>query len=49
VSEATSGFGVEEVYLNDGTQLSGSSVAAPVNGRMLIGSVFEPFILDCSL
>lgn len=42
-----------EVYLNDGNPISGASVAAPVTtssgDRLLIGSVFEPFILDCSL
>ncbi len=42
-----------EVYLNDGDPISGASVAAPASSssgdRLLIGSVFEPFILDCSL
>lgn len=42
-----------EIYLNDGNPISGASVAAPIEtssgSRMLIGSVFEPFILDCSL
>lgn len=42
-----------EIYLNDGNPISGASVAAPAKTssgeRMLIGSVFEPFILDCSL
>lgn len=44
-----SAFTVLEVYLNDGNPLSGSSVAAPYAQRLLIGSVFEPFMLDCSL
>lgn len=43
----------EEIYLNDGNPISGASVAAPATtstgDRLLIGSVFEPFILDCSL
>lgn len=39
----------EEIYLNDGNPISGASVAAPVGDRFLIGSVFEPFILDCAL
>lgn len=43
----------DEIYLNDGNPLSGASVAAPAmtssGERLLIGSVFEPFILDCSL
>lgn len=49
VSLTPDGFDVLEVYLNDGNPLSGSSVAAPHLNRLLIGSVFEPFILDCSL
>ena len=40
---------VEEVYLNDGNPMSGSSVAAPYEGHILIGSVYEPFILDCNM
>ena len=41
---------VEELYLNDGAELSGSSVALPVSeGRFLVGSVFEPHFLDCRL
>lgn len=38
---------VTEVYLNDGNPMSGSSVGAPYKDRLLIGAVFEPFILDC--
>lgn len=49
VTLADGGFDLEEVYLNDGNPISGSSVAAPFERRLLIGSVFEPFILDCSL
>ncbi|WP_020400874.1 SMP-30/gluconolactonase/LRE family protein [Kordiimonas gwangyangensis] len=41
------GFDVEEIYLNDGDPLSGSSVAAPVGDHILIGAVFDPFFLDC--
>ena len=37
---------VRPVYLDLGTELSGSSVAAPWGDRLLIGSVFEGF-LDC--
>ncbi|MCJ9428624.1 SMP-30/gluconolactonase/LRE family protein [Kordiimonas marina] len=37
----------KEVYLSDGNPLSGSSVAAPYKGGMLIGGVFDPLILDC--
>jgi arylesterase / paraoxonase len=47
-------FGSEEivaepVFVDVGTVLSGASVAAHVAGRLLIGSVFEPHILDCGL
>jgi arylesterase / paraoxonase len=37
-----------QVYLNLGEEISGSSVAAVHNGRMLIGSVFEPKYLNCA-
>lgn len=40
-------FQMREVYMNAGEEISGASVAAPAGRRMLIGSVFEPFILDC--
>lgn len=40
-------FTVKEVYLNNGDPISGASVAAPYVDGVLIGSVFEPFILDC--
>jgi arylesterase/paraoxonase len=41
------GYDIEEAYLNAGDEISGSSVAAVHNDRMLIGSVFEPKLLDC--
>ena len=40
---------VEEVYLELGSRLSGSSVAAFHDGRLLIGPVFDPRFLDCRL
>jgi arylesterase/paraoxonase len=40
---------VEEVYLDLGSGISGSSVAAFRDGRMLIGTVFDPKFLDCRL
>ena len=40
-------FVAKEVYLNDGNEISGSSVAAFRNNRMLIGGVFDPKFLDC--
>ena len=44
-----SGYGVEEIYLDTGVEISGSSVAAVRGNRMLIGSVFDPKFLDCQL
>ncbi|QPB83491.1 hypothetical protein CWC22_011030 [Pseudoalteromonas rubra] len=41
------GMSVDEIYLNNGEAISGSSVGAPYQDHVLIGSVFEPFILDC--
>ncbi len=38
---------VEEVYLNNGKPLSGSSVAAYFDHVLLIGSVFDPRFLSC--
>jgi arylesterase/paraoxonase len=40
---------VAEVYLELGSRLSGSSVAAFHDGRLLIGPVFDPRFLDCRL
>jgi len=40
-------FKVEEVFLGRGDDLSGSSVGAWRDGRLLIGSVFDPYFLDC--
>ena len=41
------GYQIEEIYLNTGEDISGSSVAAVRNNRMLIGAVFDPKFLDC--
>lgn len=43
------GYEVEEVYLDSGVEIAGSSVAAVRGNRMLIGSVFDPKFLDCQL
>lgn len=40
---------IGEVYMNDGTEISAGSVAAVLGKRMLIGSLTEHKILDCSL
>jgi arylesterase / paraoxonase len=40
---------VDEIYLNDGSELSGSSVAAVSGRRLLIGQIFDNGFLDCEL
>lgn len=40
---------VEEVYLNDGSEISGGSVAAVYAERMLIGQILGSGFLDCLL
>jgi arylesterase/paraoxonase len=40
---------VEEIFLSDGSDISGSSVAAKYNQRLLIGAVFDKKFLDCEL
>lgn len=45
--DPTGTFQVKEVYLNDGRELSGSSVAAVSGSRLLIGGVFDLLFLDC--
>ena len=42
-----SGYNIDEVYLNLGEELSGSTVAAVYGRTILIGSVFESYFLDC--
>ncbi len=44
-----SGFSTEDVFLSDGTDLSGSSVAARYGDRLLIGTVMDGHFLDCRL
>lgn len=43
------GSKVERIYLDLGDQLSASTVATPYGDRLLIGSVFADYFLDCSL
>lgn len=40
---------VEEVFLNDGSEYSGSTVAARYGKKILVGSVFEPSLLILKL
>lgn len=50
LSPSADGVAHQEIYLNAGEEISGSSVAVPVgDSRFLVGSVFEPFFLDCQL
>lgn len=44
----TNNYKPKTVYLNDGSQLSGLSVAAAYRNRVLLGTVFESKFLDCS-
>lgn len=40
---------IEDVWLSDGTEISGSSVALGIGeSRFLVGSVFDPWLLDCN-
>ncbi len=39
---------IDEVYLNGGEELSGSSVGAVYRDRLLIGSIYEDKFLDCN-
>jgi len=40
---------VAEIYLDDGSTISGASVAAVRGNRMLIGQIFDEGFLDCAL
>ena len=43
------GYDVMRVYLNDGSELSGSSSAAAWKNRLLVGAVYDGRFLDCTL
>lgn len=47
--EGPTGYRMEEIFLNDGTEYSGSTVAAVYGNKMLVGSVFEKTMLICTL
>lgn len=40
---------IEQIYLNNGDEISGSSVGAVYENRLLIGSVFEKYFLVCKM
>lgn len=41
-------YEIDDLYMNSGRQISGSTTGAQYENRILIGSVFEKFFLDCS-
>ena len=42
-------FAVAQIYLDDGREISGSSVGAASGKRLLIGPVYADHILDCTM
>jgi arylesterase/paraoxonase len=46
-ADGKGGFVASTIYYNLGEEISGSSVGASIDKRLLIGSVFEPKMLDC--
>ena len=40
---------ITEIYMNDGSEISAGSVAAVLGKRMLIGSLTEHKMMECSL
>lgn len=42
------GFMAETIYYDSGAEISGASVGASVDKRLLIGAIFDPKILDCA-
>lgn len=42
-------FQVDEIFMDDGTQLSGSSIAVRYKDQLLLGGVFQPRILRITL
>ena len=41
---------IDELALDEGSTISGSSVALPLpSGRVVVGSVFEPHALSCAI
>lgn len=39
---------VDEIYVNDGKEISAASVVAPFKGGFLVGQVFDDHILVCT-
>ncbi len=49
ISRAGDGWKKTEAYLDDGSEISGSSVGAVWKDRLLVGSVFAEYFLDCTM
>lgn len=49
VPDARGGARVDEIYLNDGTEIGAASVAARRGNRLLIGQIFGNGFLDCQM
>jgi arylesterase/paraoxonase len=49
VRATATGYAVDEVYLNDGSQFAAASAAAVRGTRLLIGQIFGDGILDCEM
>ncbi len=48
-ADGKGGFAPQTIYYNLGEEISGASVGASIGQRLLIGSIFEPRILDCTV
>ena len=49
VTPAGDATAFETIYVNTGEEISGGSVAVHDESRLVIGSVFEPKYLNCTL
>lgn len=48
VPDGQGSFTAKTIYYNPGQEISGASVGAAANKRLLIGAIFDPKILDCA-
>ena len=49
VKDEKGGYSFKEIYLSLGDEISAASVASVYKKRLLMGSVFEDFFLDCTM
>jgi arylesterase/paraoxonase len=49
IKDGKGGYSFREIYLNLGDEISAASVGAVYKKRLLVGSVFENFFLDCTM